>query len=163
MDRLGDDTAHANSVKILDTYLIACLRNPNDRGGLGQGGEDGVDSHRFVEVLYGSLFPGPVYASYGQLIAEGRYQDAGFTARLGRKDVHLARDARASVSAALPCGKFCGRSSLRPSPRDKLTTTGPRSPRSNDGLQLIEASSAPWGTARPGSLRTSAATSPRGC
>jgi 3-hydroxyisobutyrate dehydrogenase-like beta-hydroxyacid dehydrogenase len=65
----------------------------------------GVDSQQLIELMSATLFPGPVYSGYGELIAQRRYQPAGFTTSLGRKDVHLALDAATAVGATLPFGE----------------------------------------------------------
>ena len=49
-----------------------------------------------------SSFPGPVYGTYGRLIAERRYEPAAFKARLALKDVRLALAAADARSIALP-------------------------------------------------------------
>ena len=52
--------------------------------------------------MTGGPFPGPVYAGYGAMIAEQRYEPALFKARLGLKDVRLALAAADEVSAPMP-------------------------------------------------------------
>jgi hypothetical protein len=56
----------------------------------------------FLDVITSGLFPGGVYAGYGKLIAEQRYEPALFKARLGLKDVRLALAAADSVMVPLP-------------------------------------------------------------
>lgn len=48
--------------------------------------------------------PGPVYSSYGNLVATRQYEPAGFTTALGLKDLRLALDAADSVDLDLPFG-----------------------------------------------------------
>jgi 3-hydroxyisobutyrate dehydrogenase-like beta-hydroxyacid dehydrogenase len=50
----------------------------------------GVAPGGFVDLMATSSFPGPVYGTYGRLIAEKRYEPAAFKARLALKDVRLA-------------------------------------------------------------------------
>ncbi len=101
--RLGDVPEQANAVKILGNYLLACaIESLGEAVGLAE--KAGVDPAQLVELMTTTLFPGPVYATYGGLIAERRYQPAGFTTVLGRKDVHLALDAADAVGATLPFG-----------------------------------------------------------
>jgi 3-hydroxyisobutyrate dehydrogenase-like beta-hydroxyacid dehydrogenase len=57
-----------------------------------------------LDVITNSLFPGPVYAGYGKMIAENRYEPAMFKARLGLKDVRLAIAAGDAVNVPLPIG-----------------------------------------------------------
>jgi 3-hydroxyisobutyrate dehydrogenase-like beta-hydroxyacid dehydrogenase len=46
-----------------------------------------VDPARFIEIMTETLFAAPVYRTYGALIADQKYQPAGFTMELGLKDV----------------------------------------------------------------------------
>ncbi|MEO3765844.1 NAD(P)-dependent oxidoreductase [Streptomyces sp. B8F3] len=103
--RLGDRPEQANIVKILGNYLIACaIQSLGEAISLAEGA--GVDSGQFVELLTSTLFPGGVYGAYGSMIAERRYQPAGFTTVLGRKDLHLALDAAADQGVPLPIGQL---------------------------------------------------------
>jgi 3-hydroxyisobutyrate dehydrogenase-like beta-hydroxyacid dehydrogenase len=62
----------------------------------------GVAPAEFLNVLTNTLFAGPVYQGYGRLIAERRYQPAGFRLALGLKDVRLALQAAEAVHVPLP-------------------------------------------------------------
>jgi 3-hydroxyisobutyrate dehydrogenase-like beta-hydroxyacid dehydrogenase len=62
----------------------------------------GVDPRVFLEVVNGALFNSPLYANYGGLIADERYEPAGFRLRLGLKDTRLALEAADAVSVPLP-------------------------------------------------------------
>lgn len=78
-------------VKILGNYLVACaIQSLGDATGMTE--HVGGRPTQLIDLLTTTLFPGAVYTSYGSLIAEHRYQPAGFTTSLGRKDVHLALD-----------------------------------------------------------------------
>ncbi len=103
--RLGDRPEQANIVKILGNYLIACaIQSLGEAVSLAEGA--GVDSGQFVELLTSTLFPGAVYTAYGSAIADRRYQPAGFTTVLGRKDLHLALDAADDHDMTLPTGEL---------------------------------------------------------
>ncbi|MBC9714905.1 NAD(P)-dependent oxidoreductase [Streptomyces sp. TRM66268-LWL] len=103
--RLGDRPEQANIVKILGNYLIACaIQSLGEAVSLAEAA--GVDSGQLVDLLTSTLFPGPVHSGYGPMIAERRYQPAGFTTTLGRKDLHLALDAAATHAVPLPIGEL---------------------------------------------------------
>ena len=59
-------------------------------------GKAGIDRAQFLDILTNTLFGAPIYKTYGALIAEERFQPAGFKAELGHKDVaaRLERGAR---------------------------------------------------------------------
>lgn len=100
---LGDRPEQANATKILGNYLVACvIESLGESIAIAERG--GIDPDTLVELLTSTLFPGPVFASYGELIAHRRYRPAGFTTSLGRKDLHLALDAAAEVGARTPFG-----------------------------------------------------------
>lgn len=102
--RLGDLPEQANIVKILGNYLIACaIQSMGEAVSVAH--ETGADTSMFIELLSSTLFPGPVYAGYGAMIAERRYQPAAFTTTLGRKDLHLALDAANEGNISLPIGE----------------------------------------------------------
>ncbi|MEU6658702.1 NAD(P)-dependent oxidoreductase [Streptomyces sp. NPDC046821] len=103
--RLGDRPEQANIVKILGNYLIACaIQSLGEAVSVAEGA--GVDSGQLIELLTSTLFPGAVYTGYGPMIAERRYQPAGFTTILGRKDLHLALDAATDQGIPLPIGQL---------------------------------------------------------
>ncbi|MEC3914543.1 NAD(P)-dependent oxidoreductase [Nocardia sp. CDC160] len=103
--RLGDRPEQANIVKILGNYLIACaIQSMSEAVSVAEAA--GVDSGQFVELLTSTLFPGVVYSGYGSMIAERRYQPAGFTTVLGNKDLHLALQAATDHDVPLPIGEL---------------------------------------------------------
>lgn len=98
---VGDDPATANIVKVAGNAMIAsAIQSLAEAVSLGE--RSGLPAERLVEILTSTVFPGPVYSSYGALMAEGSYEPAGFTTTLGRKDVDLARRAAADAGLRLP-------------------------------------------------------------
>jgi 3-hydroxyisobutyrate dehydrogenase-like beta-hydroxyacid dehydrogenase len=83
---LSENPPEANLVKLSGNFLIAavieCL---GETVALMRKYE--VDPHRFLEIMTETLFAAPVYRTYGALIAEQKYQPAGFKLELGLKDV----------------------------------------------------------------------------
>ena len=53
-------------------------------------GAHGVSPSQMVELLIATDFGTRLIGSYGPMIAERRFEPAGFSMRLGRKDVGLA-------------------------------------------------------------------------
>jgi len=49
-----------------------------------------------------SLFKSPIYENYGKLIAENRFQPAGFKLRLGFKDIRLGLAAADTLEVPMP-------------------------------------------------------------
>ncbi len=102
--RLGNRPEQANIVKIAGNYLMACaIQSLGEAVSLAEARD--VDAGQLTELLSSTMFPGQVYGTYGKLIAQRRYQPAGFTTELGRKDLHLALDSAAHANIPLPIGE----------------------------------------------------------
>ncbi|MFD4969286.1 NAD(P)-dependent oxidoreductase [Streptomyces sp. NPDC058424] len=113
---LGDDPARANVVKIAVNFLLAAaVEATAEATSLVE--SYGVEAAAFVELISGTLFPGPVYGTYGGLMAEQRYEPPR---------VHAA--ARAQGRGPRPVGG----ASARPGPAHRQPRTG-RSARSRRG------------------------------
>jgi len=63
--------------------------------------KSGMDPHAFLELM-NVFFNSPVYANYGKIIADRRFEPAGFRLSLGLKDAGLALDAGQSLAVPLP-------------------------------------------------------------
>ena len=102
---LGAEPAAANIVKLSGNFLLAAAIEA-----LGEAialvGKAGVDPRAFVDLLSSTLFTGPAYQTYGGLIAENRFQPAGFAAPLGYKDIRLALSAAESLHVPMPLGSL---------------------------------------------------------
>jgi len=61
-----------------------------------------VEPRTFLEIVNGALFNSPLYANYGGIIADERFEPPGFHMRLGLKDVRLVLEAADAKSVPLP-------------------------------------------------------------
>jgi len=99
--RFGDKPSLANIVKLSGNFLIASVIES-----LGEAmalvGKAGLDQHQYLDFLTSTLFSAPVYKTYGGLIADKKFQPAGFVAPLGLKDVRLALAAGEDLRVPLP-------------------------------------------------------------
>jgi 3-hydroxyisobutyrate dehydrogenase-like beta-hydroxyacid dehydrogenase len=103
--RFGERASQANVVKLAVNFMLAAaIESMGEAAALTAG--YGVEPRELFELIGQSLFPGPVYQGYGRLIAEGRFEPAGFRARLGLKDVRLALAAAEAVSTPMPVGSL---------------------------------------------------------
>ena len=101
--RFGERASQANVVKLAVNFMLAAaIESMGEAAALTAG--YGVEARELFELIGQSLFPGPVYQGYGRLIAEGRFEPAGFKARLGLKDVRLALAAAEAVTTPMPVG-----------------------------------------------------------
>ncbi len=98
---VGEQPQMANLVKLSGNYLIASVIET-----LGEAmalvGKAGIDRHQYLEVLTSTLFSAPVYRTYGALIADGRFEPAGFPAPLGLKDIRLTLAAAEALRVPMP-------------------------------------------------------------
>ena len=98
---VSEEPEASNLVKLSGNFLIASVIEA-----LGEAmalvGKGGIDKHAYLEILTSTLFGAPVYKTYGTLIADGKFEPAGFAAPLGLKDVHLALAAGDDLRVPMP-------------------------------------------------------------
>jgi 3-hydroxyisobutyrate dehydrogenase-like beta-hydroxyacid dehydrogenase len=98
---LGTAQPQANLVKLSGNFLIAAMIEC-----LGEAfalvRKGGVAPHRYLDILTNSLFSAPVYRTYGGIIADEKYEPAGFKMALGLKDIRLALAVADSNAVPMP-------------------------------------------------------------
>lgn len=98
---VGDSPEMANVVKLAGNFTIAAVLEA-----LGEAmtlvRKCGVPPAQFLEILNGALFKSPIYQNYGGLIAEEKFEPAGFKMRLGLKDLGLVLAAAAEKQVPMP-------------------------------------------------------------
>jgi 3-hydroxyisobutyrate dehydrogenase-like beta-hydroxyacid dehydrogenase len=100
---VGEQPEKANAVKLgVNLFLAVILESLGESYALAEG--YGIDDQVFLAILNGGMFQSPVIASYGRLIAEDRFEPAGFRLELGAKDVRLAVEAAEEKLVPLPVG-----------------------------------------------------------
>lgn len=108
LDVLGQHTyvvsgepRNANLVKLSGNFLIASvIESLGEAMALAEKG--GVDRHQYLELLTTSLFNVPLYKNYGAMIADRRFEPAGFAAPLGQKDMRLTLAAAEDLQVPMP-------------------------------------------------------------
>jgi 3-hydroxyisobutyrate dehydrogenase-like beta-hydroxyacid dehydrogenase len=99
--RIGERPQLANLVKLSGNFLNATVIES-----LGEAmaliGKAGIDRQQYLDFLTSTLFPAPVYKTYGQLIVDGHYEPARFAAPLGFKDIRLAIAAAEALRVPMP-------------------------------------------------------------
>jgi 3-hydroxyisobutyrate dehydrogenase-like beta-hydroxyacid dehydrogenase len=66
----------------------------------------GIDRHEYLGFLTSSLFPAPVYKTYGDLIADEQFEPASFAAPLGFKDIRLTIAAAERLGVPMPVARL---------------------------------------------------------
>jgi 3-hydroxyisobutyrate dehydrogenase-like beta-hydroxyacid dehydrogenase len=102
---VGEEPVMANVTKLSGNFMIAsvieCL---GEAFSLGR--KYGLEADTMLDVFTNSLFAAPVYKTYGTIIAQQKWEPAGFRLRLGLKDVRLALAAADSVAVPMPVASF---------------------------------------------------------
>jgi 3-hydroxyisobutyrate dehydrogenase-like beta-hydroxyacid dehydrogenase len=108
----GTEPAAASLVKLAGNFMIAATIETLGEA-LSLVSKAGIEPSHFVDLLTSTLFPAPAYRTYGALIAERRFQPAGFAAPLGHKDVRLLLAAAESLRVPMPIGSLLNDRFLR--------------------------------------------------
>ncbi|HXG44427.1 MAG TPA: NAD(P)-dependent oxidoreductase [Gemmatimonadales bacterium] len=97
--------AEAALLKLVGNFLIgAMVESLGEALVLAERG--GLDPERVVEILGESLFPSPVFRSYGARIARAEFEPAGFALPLALKDFNLIRAAAEEAGVPLPVAEL---------------------------------------------------------
>src|SRR5437764_3731475 len=97
----GTRPADANLVKLSGNFLITCVIESLAEA-MALVGKAGLDQHQFLDFLTSTLFVAPVYKTYGAMIADKKFEPAGFSAPLGWKDNRLVLAAAETLRVPLP-------------------------------------------------------------
>jgi 3-hydroxyisobutyrate dehydrogenase-like beta-hydroxyacid dehydrogenase len=93
--------ANAYLVKLSGNFLIGSVIEA-----LGEAiafvGKGGLDARQYVDILTSTLFDAPIYRTYGTLLADGKFEPAGFAAPLGHKDIRLVLAAAEDLRVPMP-------------------------------------------------------------
>jgi 3-hydroxyisobutyrate dehydrogenase-like beta-hydroxyacid dehydrogenase len=99
--RFGEQPSLANLVKLSGNFMIASVIETLSEA-MALVGKAGIGPHQYLDFLTSTLFAAPVYRTYGGLIADKKFQPAGFAAPLALKDVRLALAAGEQFRVPLP-------------------------------------------------------------
>jgi 3-hydroxyisobutyrate dehydrogenase-like beta-hydroxyacid dehydrogenase len=98
---VGETVASANALKLAGNFMLAAaVETMGEAFTLVR--KYGIPPAQFLDLMTSSVFTAPFYKIYGALIAEEKYQPAGFQLPLGLKDIRLALGAAEAVNVPLP-------------------------------------------------------------
>lgn len=99
--RASSEPEQAHLLKIGGNFMLAAtIELLSEATALMEKG--GADPRAFTEVMTNTLFAAPAFKIYSDLIHQKRFEPAGFTMRLGLKDVGLALAAAQASEMPLP-------------------------------------------------------------
>ncbi|HEV2751313.1 MAG TPA: NAD(P)-dependent oxidoreductase [Gemmatimonadales bacterium] len=99
--RAGEAPPRANVIKLAGNFLLAAAIEAMGEA-FAFGRKHDVAPADLLDVVNGHLFRSPIYENYGKLIAEERYEPAGFKLTYGLKDIRLVLEAGDAVAAPMP-------------------------------------------------------------
>jgi 3-hydroxyisobutyrate dehydrogenase-like beta-hydroxyacid dehydrogenase len=97
----GEQAPMANVVKLAGNFLITTVIEGMAEA-FAFARKSNIDATLLLEILTGTLFPAPLYKNYGGMIAQEKFEPAGFKLRLGAKDNRLLLAAAEEVAAPMP-------------------------------------------------------------
>jgi 3-hydroxyisobutyrate dehydrogenase-like beta-hydroxyacid dehydrogenase len=97
---VGSEPWQANAAKLCGNFMIAAMLEAFGEA-FATLRKAGVPPHAFLEIM-STLFGSPVYANYGRLVADEKFEPAGFALRLGLKDVRLTLETAGELAAPMP-------------------------------------------------------------
>lgn len=96
----GTEPWQANALKLAGNFMIAnMLEAFSEAFALMR--KAGLEEQQFLDVM-SELFGSPVYKNYGTNIVQRKFDPAGFTLKLGLKDVRLTLEAAGNLNVPLP-------------------------------------------------------------
>ena len=96
----GAEPWQANAIKLCGNFMIASMLESFGETMTTMRKAE-IDPHLFLDVM-NELFGSPVYKNYGQIVADERYEPAGFALKLGLKDVRQAMEAAHDLGVPMP-------------------------------------------------------------
>ena len=97
---LGSDAPQANVLKLAGNFLIASMLEALSEA-FALARKSGIEPLKYLEIL-NTLYQSPVYETYGRIMAEERFEPAGFKMLLGLKDVRLVLAAGETAAVPMP-------------------------------------------------------------
>ena len=98
---LGEEPPTANVLKLSGNFLIvATIECLGEAFALVR--KYGMDPQQYLEIITSSFFSAPFQKIYGGIIAQQKYEPAGFSLRLGAKDVRLILAAADTANVPMP-------------------------------------------------------------
>jgi 3-hydroxyisobutyrate dehydrogenase-like beta-hydroxyacid dehydrogenase len=102
---MGNEAEAANTAKLCSNLLIVSAIESMAEG-IALAEKSGIDAGKWMNMLQQTLFNAPIYINYGNILLKKAYQPAGFSLRLGLKDINLMVAQASSVAAKLPFGEL---------------------------------------------------------
>jgi 3-hydroxyisobutyrate dehydrogenase-like beta-hydroxyacid dehydrogenase len=97
----GEEAHAANAIKLAGNFVITTVIESLAEA-FAFGRKSGVHPNTLLDILTNSLFTGPVYQTYGSMIASDKFEPVGFKLPLGMKDNRLLLAAAEEAAVPMP-------------------------------------------------------------
>jgi 3-hydroxyisobutyrate dehydrogenase-like beta-hydroxyacid dehydrogenase len=97
---VGSEPWQANAVKLCGNFMLGSMLETFGEA-FAAVRKSGIDHHRFLEVM-NEPFGSPVYQNYGRVVADEQFDPAGFSLKLGLKDIRLVIELAQEIAAPMP-------------------------------------------------------------
>ncbi|MBA3721452.1 MAG: NAD(P)-dependent oxidoreductase [Parachlamydiaceae bacterium] len=105
LEDFGDDPKAANIVKLAGNFLILnVIESMGEALALAE--SNGIERVKLANFFAETLFPSPVYKTYGNIVAEKAFEPAGFKMTLGLKDISLVNKTAEASKVTMPIAKL---------------------------------------------------------
>jgi 3-hydroxyisobutyrate dehydrogenase-like beta-hydroxyacid dehydrogenase len=104
----GSQPEAANTAKLCSNFLIISATEAMAEG-IQLAEKSGIDAAQWINMMTQTLFNAPLYINYGNILLKKAYLPAGFSLKLGLKDVNLVLEQASAVYAKMPFGKVVHR------------------------------------------------------
>ena len=101
----GENVDAANVVKLCTNFLIISTIEALAEG-INLTKKSGVNPQVWINMLTQTILNAPVYINYANILLKEAFQPAGFSLRLGFKDINLVLEQGAETNAQMPLGKL---------------------------------------------------------
>ena len=97
----GTDPAAANVLKLAGNFMIAsAIESMAEAFVFGE--KNGLSQQALTDFFGSTIFACPIYKNYGRIIADKKFEPAGFRLALGRKDVQLVAETARTSDVPMP-------------------------------------------------------------
>lgn len=98
---VGDSPVQSATIKLAANFMLSSMiETMGEAFALVR--KNGVDHHKFLEIMAKDFFKSPIYEKYGSLIADEKYEGGAFSVKLQEKDTRLAVAAAIDSQVPMP-------------------------------------------------------------
>jgi 3-hydroxyisobutyrate dehydrogenase-like beta-hydroxyacid dehydrogenase len=105
VSEFGENVEAANVAKLCTNFLIVAAIESMAEG-INLAKKSNLDPQQWFDMITQTIFNAPIYINYGNILLKEAFQPAGFSLRLGFKDVNLVVEQAAETNAQMPAAEL---------------------------------------------------------